>query len=121
MLTDAMLGLVENEVAGHHWDLGSIPRSPKRFFLFFQTSSYAGLANMFHHEPSMIRRHVAIILNPKAKRRGTPCVPVNKHAPDSKSQTGLLLIGPNCFFKPPLGPSNPPWFYYFLFYFLFSF
>ena len=46
-------GLVDGALAGNHWDLGSIPRSPKTLLLFFLTYSHAG----FQERSTMCSNH----------------------------------------------------------------
>ena len=61
------------------WDLGSIPRSPKRLFYFFITCSNATLSSDVHHARSNPRCHVSWSIDMMAMRCWTPCSQ-SKHA-----------------------------------------
>ena len=114
-------GLVVSELACNHWDLGSIPRSPKTFVSYFfqcdhmqaieRCSSYAlriqtpnvlkaqsnGHGMDDHHVPSQSQRS-------QLQKSKQACVS-GLH----NSRTHLLL-----------GPT-PPWFLFLFSFFLFSF
>ena len=108
---------MEDDVAGHHWDLGSIPRSPKRLFYFFIICSNAALVQNSIMQPHRSACQVSQKTDPKAKDERLWCSLVKACIANSQKSTKACnkwaRIASS---KPPSGPTYPPWFYYFLFF-----
>ena len=82
-------GLVVGEVFVHHWDLGSIPRSPKISIHFFFTCLCVGSKRRSIMHLAHPACQVSPGSNPKIRREGTPYSPVNYAMDNCKSQMCL--------------------------------
>ena len=106
-------GVVVSVLSGNHWDLGSIPRSPKPLFIFFSTCSHAGLPRAFYHAPHASSCQVAGKADLKAKDERLWCYLVNARAANSGKSNRLdSLLGLRIACKPPFWAHRPPWFNY---------
>ena len=106
------------DLSKNHWDLGSIPRSPKPCFIFFLIYSYAALAkdSIIHLPHPDVKCPQASIQRPKGEEHHAPSQQAFLRI--QKVSKGLIIIGPKLLHQTSLMGHHPPWFCYF-FYFLF--
>ena len=99
-------------LASNHWDLGSIPRSPKILVSIFLTIIMCMLSKVFHHIPQTSRCQVATSLNLMVII-GRPWYSQSTNALDNqrKSTRACVQMGQNCNQHPQSWPITP-WFLY---------
>ena len=107
-----------NHPLGHGFE----SQVPSKFHIIFSNAFLCRFPNGEHHKPHKSGRQVSQKTDPKAKGCSTPCSKSMSTHLIPEVNKGFVLLGQNCFTKPPLG-IKPPWFsfYFFLlsFYFLF--
>ena len=115
-------GVVESEVDGHHWDLGSIPRSPKCLLIFFSHVILCRFLKAPHHVTPALNMPSGYRHASKGQEVILTMHSVNQQTLDPRSQRRLGLMGLRFLNKPHCWPRTPLfWFIFFSFILYFPF